>query len=396
MKSGLSLLLAAWLIVFFLAASRAGAGYLWTGGGIAVALIVLLYTASRRMSRSLDEKENLLAHLRHTREGLGVFDHRRRLVLANLHFSQYVNIISDAHLSSVEELFAVAEFAPVAEFIGQGARHSSPDPPALSFTLDKAGRTFSVGCVRFTDGGFEISIADITQVEQQARLRRQLTQNVAHELKTPVSSVLGYIETIQAAQQGTPLPPEQMNRFLERCHAQCERLNRLVQDIAALDRIDGAAHTLHREPVDLARLVADIQQEVAPQLEAQGMTVSDELPPVLRVSGDAGMLYSIFRNLFDNAIAYAGTGTTVYIRLIRIEDSLYYFSFADDGTGVADEHLPRLFERFYRVDKGRSRRSGGTGLGLAIVRNAVALHGGTITARRRPGGGLEFLFSLGG
>lgn len=141
-------------------------------------------------------------------------------------------------------------------------------------------------------------------------------------------------------------------------------------------------------------MTQNIFNEVAMDLEEKRVTAINLLPVQLTVQGNASLLYSIFRNLTDNAIAYAGTGITISIRCFREDAQFYYFSFSDTGIGVAPEHLSRLFERFYRVDKGRSRKMGGTGLGLAIVKNAVIQHGGTIFAKNNPGGGLEFIFTL--
>jgi two-component system OmpR family sensor kinase len=114
----------------------------------------------------------------------------------------------------------------------------------------------------------------------------------------------------------------------------------------------------------------------------------------MQIRGNYSLIYSIFRNLMDNSIAYAGTYIQVTINCFREDENHYYFSFADTGVGVGSEHLQRLFERFYRVDKGRSRKMGGTGLGLAIVKNAILIHGGNISAKRNQGGGLEFIFTL--
>jgi two-component system OmpR family sensor kinase/two-component system phosphate regulon sensor histidine kinase PhoR len=124
------------------------------------------------------------------------------------------------------------------------------------------------------------------------------------------------------------------------------------------------------------------------------MSVENNLPQTLMINADPLMIYSIFRNLMDNAMAYAGNGSVVRIACFRSDGQFYYFTFADNGVGVPEEHLSRIFERFYRVDKGRSRKLGGTGLGLAIVKNAVLLHGGTIYARNAVDGGLEFVFKL--
>lgn len=227
--------------------------------------------------------------------------------------------------------------------------------------------------------------------ERQDTLKRELTQNIAHELKTPAASIHGYIETLLA---NPDMDGATRLQFLERCHAQTCRLVSLLQDISTLNKMDDAASArLRFEPVDISQIVENIGRDAAPQLAERGMTLVNALPRGIVAHGDPSLLYSIFRNLTDNAMAYAGHGARIEIRS-RETRSSWYFEFADNGTGVADEHLPRLFERFYRVDRGRSRSMGGTGLGLAIVKNAVLLHGGSISAANRKGGGLIFLFSI--
>jgi signal transduction histidine kinase len=130
-------------------------------------------------------------------------------------------------------------------------------------------------------------------------------------------------------------------------------------------------------------------------LEAKEIQVHSSLAPDLLVSGNENLLYSVFRNLIDNVINYAGENTTVQIKQYNQEDKFAYISFSDNGVGIKDQkHLSRLFERFYRVEEGRSRDTGGSGLGLSIVKNVILFHGGTISVRNVPAGGLEFLFSL--
>ena len=147
--------------------------------------------------------------------------------------------------------------------------------------------------------------------------------------------------------------------------------------------------------VDISVLVGNIINEVALELEEKHITIIDSLKKGIQIKGNYSLLYSIFRNLMDNAIAYAGTNIQININCFREDENFYYFSFSDTGVGVPAEHLNRLFERFYRVDKGRSRKLGGTGLGLAIVKNAVIIHGGNISAKSSQSGGLEFVFTLG-
>jgi signal transduction histidine kinase len=229
-----------------------------------------------------------------------------------------------------------------------------------------------------------------TYRKEQDVLKRQLTQNVAHELKTPVASIQGYLETILTNPRITE---ETKALFLQRCYAQSERLTALLRDISTLNRLDDAPDLIEFESVDISDMVKNIQLETAMQLSEREMTFDNQLPEHLTLRGNRSLLYSIFRNLTDNAIAYAGKGTTITLK-VEENDSKWRFVFSDNGIGVAPEHLSRLFERFYRVDKGRSRKMGGTGLGLAIVKNAVIVHGGVIRASNNPDGGLRFDFTL--
>lgn len=338
------------------------------------------------------EREKLITHLQTAREGLGVFTSNKKEILVNNLFTQYFNLISDHNLERAEEIFRVKEFAPINDFINKADRRSQvKEERRMSNSINKNGRIFIVECIIFQDLSFEISVNDITQEEEQSRLKRQLTQNIAHELKTPVSSIQGYLETIVSTDN---LPKEKLDSFIERCYAQSNRLSRLLRDISTLTRMDEAANMIEMERVDISLLVANMINEVALELEEKHISVINALKPKIQVQGDYSLLYSIFRNLMDNAIAYAGTGIRITLQCFREDEEYYYFSFADTGVGVAPEHLNRIFERFYRVDKGRSRKLGGTGLGLAIVKNAVLIHGGTIQAKNTLGGGLEFLFTL--
>ena len=235
--------------------------------------------------------------------------------------------------------------------------------------------------------------------EDKARLKRQLTQNAAHELKTPAMSIHGYLESIL---DNPNMPEDKKKHFLERCYAQSERMNKLLLDMSALTRLDemDANHFRNSEEyqqVDVVQIVRSILDDTALALQEKGITPRLKMPPQVIIAADASLIYSIFRNLIDNVIAYATDASLVEItcKPVAHEDyRLYEFSVSDNGPGVEPQHLEHLFERFYRVDKGRSRKLGGTGLGLAIVKNAVTVHGGTVTALPTPGGGLTVRFTL--
>ena len=354
--------------------------------------IITIYKRLHRAKEALYiEREKLISHLQTSHEGLGVFTKERKEILVNSLFTQYINNISDRNLSSTDEIFTIPELKPIIEFLNKNEGNYSKEEKRVAIHLNKNARTFTIECIIFQDLSFEISINDITQEEEQARLKRQLTQNIAHELKTPVSSIQGYLETILS---NPNIPKETVKTFLERSYAQSNRLTTLLRDISVLTRMDEAPEMMEREAVNLSLVVENIINEVNLGLEEKHIKVINLMPQALMINGNHSLLYSIFRNLMDNAIAYAGTNIQITINCFREDDTFYYFSFSDSGVGVEEEHLTRLFERFYRVDKGRSRKLGGTGLGLAIVKNAVLFHGGTIFAKNAPNGGLEFVFTL--
>ena len=224
------------------------------------------------------------------------------------------------------------------------------------------------------------------QAAKENRMRRELTQNIAHELKTPVASILGYAETILH----TPGISEQQSQiFTERILAQTQRLTSLLQDISKLNRMDYAAEMLTIGRVDVSVLVADIVEETQLALQHRGMKFHNFLPEDIVVNGNEQLIYSIFRNLMDNAIAYAGENTIISLSATESKTH-WHFTFSDNGVGIPPECLGRIFERFYRIDKSRSRQVGGTGLGLAIVKNATLLHGGTISVRSDSGTTFDF------
>ena len=232
--------------------------------------------------------------------------------------------------------------------------------------------------------------------EEKVRLKRQLTQNAAHELKTPAASIHGYLESIL---DNPDMPADKRQHFLERCYAQSERMNKLLLDMSVLTKLDEPDESRRREHrrVNVLSVIQSVLDDTALQLQAKGLATSLDVPESVDVAGDASLIYSIFRNIIDNAIAYASGATCLKIVCLEVQEEgrhYYEFDVSDNGQGVAPQHLEHLFERFYRVDKGRSRKLGGTGLGLAIVKNAVVAHGGQAEALATPGGGLTVRFTL--
>lgn len=329
--------------------------------------IVTLYHRQQKAKNELSmEREKLIKHFQYSKEGFAMFTSEGREILSNILFIQFINVISDTQIHQVEDVTDIAELEPIRTFLNKNIRNLNRKKKVLreSVTIDKNGKIFLIECILFLDNSYEISINDISRQEEESRMKRQLTQNVSHELKTPVSSIQGYLETILS---NPDLSPDKRQFFLERCYSQSTRLTGLLRDISVLNRLDEASEMFDLTEVNITKLIAEIQKECSQDMEEKHITSEIILPGDPTVFGNNSLLYSIFRNLYDNAIAYAGENIKITVNCYKEDPKYYYFSFSDNGVGIPEEHINRIFERFYRVDKGRSRKIGGTGLGLSVL-----------------------------
>ncbi len=226
--------------------------------------------------------------------------------------------------------------------------------------------------------------------QEKNRIKRQLSNNINHELKTPVASMQVCLETLLS---GIALSEEKRQELIARCYAHNERLRQLLNDISLITRLEDGSQLISTENVCINNILREISEELGVLPPEERLELHISFNEEVTLAGNNSLIGSIFSNLTKNAIAYSG-GRNIYITLLENTEKLCRIRFEDDGQGVAPQHLSRLFERFYRIDKGRSRKLGGTGLGLSIVKHAVQFHGGTIMATNRPEGGLRFDFTL--
>ena len=232
--------------------------------------------------------------------------------------------------------------------------------------------------------------ARLREEQEKIRIKQQLTNNINHELKTPVASIQVCLETLLS---GINLTEEKRQELIERCYTNNERLRRLLEDVSLITRMESGSQLIGKETVNINSIIDEISDELNIMPEDERLYLHADFNEQVVMNGNLSLIGSIFRNLTENAIAYSG-GKNIFITLMENNEDSCLIRFEDDGRGVEDDQLPRLFERFYRVDKGRSRRMGGTGLGLAIVKHAVQFHGGNVSVTNRAEGGLRFEFSL--
>jgi two-component system phosphate regulon sensor histidine kinase PhoR len=232
---------------------------------------------------------------------------------------------------------------------------------------------------------------DITKQKRLESVRKDFVANVSHELRTPLSVIKGYIETLV---DGRDMPVEDRERFLRTIQRHTERLNSLLEDLLALSRLESINPELHREPVSLSTLITGLIDDYRARPAAAGHNLNFALDPAVgEILIDPLKITQVFENLLENALKYAPRGSRIDIST-RLHANDVEICVRDNGPGIPEADLPHIFERFYRVDKGRSREKGGTGLGLSIVKHIVQLHGGRVWCESKLGQGTAFFFSL--
>lgn len=343
----------------------------------------------------LMEKEKLISHLFVLKEGVAFFSSNKTIILNNSHFIFYINIISEESTISIEKIFEVNEFRAINEFvdkaIADNKTYALNELPRLEYSVQRDGAHFQIQCIVFQDKSFEILITDNTQLMKRSMMKQQITSNISHELKTPIATVKGYLETLL---NNPEMDPKRQQYFINKAHNQSERLTQLVNDIALLNKIEESSELYPKGKIEVKRLVDEVIESFNDIIQQKAVSVTTNIDSEVMVLANYSLIFSVFRNLMENSLNYGGEGIRIEITNYHEDSNYQYFSFADNGPGVDEEHLPRIFERFYRVDSGRSRKQGGTGLGLAIVKNAILSFKGEISARTHKGGGLEFIFSL--
>ena len=337
------------------------------------------------------EKERLLLHIHYYEGGIAIFSPDREKQYANYRFIQFVNTLLDRPTPDIADIWKSPVFAPLYEFLDLSVPVKTDYPPVFRFKHAKGGRNYDIQMLIYPDNGFEITINDVTAAEKNKDMKQQMTNNIAHELRTPVSSIRGYLETLVSC---PGISEDRRQVFIDRAYAQSLRLSDLIRDIALITKIEEAPEQLQKEKVNLRSVAEEVFEEFRTMIDDRNVVVENLLEDNLAVIGNMTLIYSIFRNLVENSLKYAGEGVRIHLECYAKNDGHYHFTYYDTGNGVSEEHLSRIFERFYRVSEGRTRDAGGSGLGLSIVRNAIAFHGGDIRAVNRKEGGLEFIFSL--
>ena len=256
------------------------------------------------------------------------------------------------------------------------------------------GRAFEVTAAPLPDGGVVAVLRDLTETERVEKTRRDFIANVSHELRTPLTSIQGYAETLLDTLSENS---NSTREFLEIIRKNSLRMSRLTEDLLALARVESGETRFETEPIPPLELLNDAEQSFREIARTQGVELNivelatlESLPPVL---ADREAIHQVFANLIDNAMKYGPSGGRIELGARAAQRGIEFYV-RDFGTGISSEHLPRLFERFYRVDKARSRESGGTGLGLAIAKHIMLAHSGSIRAESEIARGTTFLFTL--
>jgi two-component system, OmpR family, phosphate regulon sensor histidine kinase PhoR len=324
-------------------------------------------------------------------EGLLLLDRGRKIYLANRAFKNLFGVKTEMRGKTVMEVLRLHELAELVE-------RAEAEKQVFDYELkfpELSGRWLQVNAAVISNSAGEregtiLVFHDLTRLKQLERTREEFVANVSHELRTPLSLIKGYVETLL---DGAHKNPEVSEHFLHIIARNAERLDLLIQDLLTISALESGRVQLKLQPVQLHAVADKVLADLRSRADSRGITLKNELPD-LTCSADEGRLEQVLANLVDNAIKYGRPQGNVVLGGNNIGAEKIEIFVRDDGPGIPTESLDRVFERFYRVDKARSRDAGGTGLGLSIVKHIVQNHGGEVWAKSEPGKGATFFFTL--
>ncbi len=350
----------------------------------------LLRLEERRQRDLVDARAEQQALLNSMTEGVLLLDAEGRVQMANRSFNALFSVARDPRSLTLLEVLRQHELCELVESLG-------PDQPAASRELRLPGpeRVVLVNAAAILNPGGHrhgtiLVFHDLTNLKKLERTREEFVANVSHELRTPLSMIKGYAETLL---DGARDDPEVTGKFLQRIERNAERLRLLIDDLLTISALESGRLQLNFQAVELRALAQKVTADLRSRADAKGVRLGCEIPDMF-VRADPDRLEQVLCNLMDNAIKYGRPGGSAVVGASRVDPGFVQVSVQDDGPGIPSEALDRIFERFYRVDKGRSREQGGTGLGLSIVKHIVQTHGGKVWATSELGKGSTIFFTL--
>jgi two-component system, OmpR family, phosphate regulon sensor histidine kinase PhoR len=325
-------------------------------------------------------------------EGVLILDHTGHVQLINKSLQEFFGIQKDVRGQTIMETFRLQELAEL-------AKRAQQERLVEGFELELAGtnnRSFEVNAAAVTSRegsqhGTIMVFHDLTRLKQLENTRQEFVANVSHELRTPLSLIKGFVETLI---DGAKDNPELSTRFLGTIEKHTDRLTFLIEDLLTISKLESGQIVMNLNEVNLRNEVSRAIDDLQSRAAAKQVKLQNTLPEDLRAQADADRLQQVLFNLIENAIKYGRAEGTVVIGGKVIEEGKVELSVRDDGPGIPAEARERVFERFYRVDRARSRETGGTGLGLAIVKHIIQAHGGEVWVTSEVGLGATFYFTL--
>ena len=383
-----------WLLTLIAAACAVGIHFWWRRkfSALESRRVAEIETSQRRQQQtSVDAKAQQQVLFNSMLEGLLLLDRSQKIHLANRAFKSLFGQKIELRGKTILEALRLHE-------LDELVQRAQAEGQVLDYELklpDLSERWLRVNAAVISNSagereGMILVFHDLTRLKQLERTREEFVANISHELRTPLSLIKGYVETLL---DGARHNPEVAERFLKIIERNTNRLDLLIQDLLTISALESGRMRLNLQPVDLHALVEKVFGDLHARAQTKNVKLANELP-LLTASGDADRLDQVLGNLVDNAIKYGRASGTVTVGGTKRADGRLEIFVRDDGPGVPPEALDRVFERFYRADKARSRDQGGTGLGLSIVKHIVQAHGGEVRVESEPGAGATFFFSL--